>query len=110
MKYILVAAGLLFSLTAFAVGPGNTDDSRLESSQNGGNSQSSSKSDLLQVFSKPSCQAFCDQYGAAVQTCDINVTGPEHTYSAPDDDGHPAMASGNSLSLTYNVVCGPSTH
>lgn len=109
MKYILVAAGLLFSLTSFAADQENTDNSGLVTEQNREKPRVSIIGDISQHF-KSGCQSFCSQYGADVQTCDINVTGPHQSYNAPEPDGSPAAATGNSLALSYNIICGEAPH
>ncbi|MGV3739679.1 MAG: hypothetical protein ACO1N3_00085 [Gammaproteobacteria bacterium] len=88
MKYIIVAAGLLFSLNTFAM------DS----------SSKSSEDNTAQRFSRPMCKSFCDQYHVGVQSCNVQITGSSHSMTAPGN-GRPASASGNSLGLTYDIVC-----
>lgn len=103
MKYILVATGLLFSLNAFALFSGDTNGSKGSSSASSF-SIKGSDDDTTQGFSRPMCKSFCDQYHVGVQTCDVQITGSSHSKNAPAD-AQPATSSGNSLGLTYNIVC-----
>lgn len=105
MKYIIVAAGLLFSLNAFALFSGDNNDSSDSSSTNKLRVKDRDD-DTTKGFSRPMCQSFCDKYKAKVQVCDVSIDGSDHWYEAPSAQGN-AAAGGNSLSVTYKIECGP---
>ena len=108
MKYALVSVGLLFTLNAFAAGGfagGATDNATTQ--------RTSSSGLNVERLSHQACDTFCQENGSGHGWATCNVTlygGTQHATSAtenPDGTSTPASATGDTISLSYDVVCNP---